>query len=369
MDIAELQRRLKPALVPLGALYGQAMRLRRWTYESGRLSCCLARWRPNCPVVSVGNIGWGGSGKTPLCGHILRWAGKREEHAIVLTRGYGAKPHRLPLLVSRTENPASCGDEPLLLARSHPLARVVVDPKRTRSGPWAYERFDPDFVLLDDGFQHLPVERDIDLVLLTPDDLGAGWNRVCPAGTWREGAAALSRASAFCIKTPQHAGGEMAELESAIRSRLGRFGKPVYTFHLKPKGLMRVDGTVRAADLGGEDYVLATGIADPSQAAQTAETLLGGAPRAVLPFADHHAFTSQDLLRILTEAAGAHVVVTAKDAVKLAKLPGAEGFWVLRTELAFGPSFFAAEPFDAWFAARFAELAAHYHPLAAREHI
>jgi tetraacyldisaccharide 4'-kinase len=244
---------------------------------------------------------------------------------------------------------------------------VVVDPKRTRSGPWAYERFDPDFVLLDDGFQHLPVERDIDLVLLTPDDLGAGWNRVCPAGTWREGAAALSRASAFCIKTPQHAGGEMAELESAIRSRLGRFGKPVYTFHLKPKGLMRVDGTVRAAGLGGEDYVLATGIADPSQAAQTAETLLGGAPRAVLPFADHHAFTSPDLLRILTEAAGAHVVVTAKDAVKLAKLPGAEAFWVLRTELVFGPFLFAAEGFDPWFQARFAELAETYRPLAARE--
>jgi tetraacyldisaccharide 4'-kinase len=362
MDIAELQRRLKPALVPLGVLYGQAMRLRRWAFESGHLNT----WRPNCPVVSVGNIGWGGSGKTPLCGHILRWAGRHEEHAVVLSRGYGAKPHRLPLLVSRRENPQSCGDEPLLLARSHPLARVVVDPKRTRSGPWAYERFDPDFVLLDDGFQHLPVERDIDLVLLTPHDLGEGWNRVCPAGTWREGEAALSRASAFCIKTPLD--GEEG-VAPAIRSRLERFGRPAYTFFLKPKGLMRVDGTVRAANLGGEDYILATGIADPSQAAKTAEALLGRAPTAVLPFADHHGFSPQDLLRILTAAAGAHVVVTAKDAVKLSKLPGAEGFWVLRTELEFGASHFAGAPFDAWFAARFAELAAHYHPLAIREHI
>lgn len=371
MDIAELQRRLKPALIPLGAFYGQAMRLRRWAFESGRFSCCLARWRPNCPVVSVGNIGWGGSGKTPLCGHILRWAGKREEHAVVLTRGYGAKPHRLPLLVTRTENPASCGDEPLLLARSHPLARVVVDPKRTRSGPWAYERFDPDFVLLDDGFQHLPVARDLDLVLLTPHDLGAGWNRVCPAGTWREGARALSRASAFCIKTPQDEAGQ-GGLDAAIRHRLEGLEKPVFCFHLKPKGLMRVDGTVRAADLGGEDYVLATGIADPSQAAQTAGALLGREPKALLAFADHHAFRPEDLLRIQTAAAAAgagHVVVTAKDAVKLAKLPGAEAFWVLRTELEFGARHFAPAPFDDWFAERFAALAEHYRPLAAREHI
>lgn len=360
MDIAELQRCLKPALIPLGALYGQAMRLRRWAYEAAH----VASWRPNCPVVSVGNIGWGGSGKTPLCGHILRWAGKREEHAIVLTRGYGAKPHRLPLLVSRTENPASCGDEPLLLARSHPLARVVVDPKRKRSGPWAYERFDPDFVLLDDGFQHLPVARDIDLVLLTPHDLGQGWNRVCPAGTWREGEAALSRATAFCVKVLP---GRQPDLGENIKHRLARFERPVYTFALKPKGLMRVDGTVRAPDLGGEDYVLATGIADPAQAARTAESFLGRAPRAVLPFADHHAFGAQDLLRIHALAAGAHVLVTAKDAVKLAKLPGAEAFWVLRTELAFGPSTFAENPFDQWFAARFDELAAHYRPLAAQE--
>jgi len=360
MDIAELQHRLKPALVPLGALYSLALRLRRWGYESGH----LASWRPNCPVVSVGNIGWGGSGKTPLCGHILRWAGKREEHAVVLSRGYGAKPHRLPLLVTRTENPASCGDEPLLLARSHPLARVVVDPRRSRSGPWAYKRFDPDFVLLDDGFQHLPVARDLDLVLLTPHDLAEGWNHVCPAGTWREGASALSRASAFLLKVLP---GRQPELGENIKRRLAQFQRPVFTFALKPKGLGRVDGTARAADLGGESYVLATGIADPAQAAQTLEQHLGAAPKEVLAFPDHYAFKAEDVLRILTSAAGAHVVVTAKDAVKLAKLPGAEGFWVLRTELAFGPSAMVDAPFDDWFAARFAELAAHYRPLAARE--
>jgi tetraacyldisaccharide 4'-kinase len=361
-DISQLQRRVSPALIPLGEMYAQAMRLRRWAYETGR----LASWRASCPVVSVGNIGWGGSGKTPLCGHILAWAAAREEHAVVLTRGYGAKPRRLPLLVTRTANPAESGDEPLLLARSHPLARVVVDPRRKRSGPWAYERFDPDFVLLDDGFQHLPVARDIDLVLLTPQDLDSGWNRVCPAGSWREGKGALSRAHAFLVKSPL----DMADaMLRAAEIRLEPYGRPVFVFSLRPKGLMRVDGTRRMADLGGEDYVLATGIAQPGQAAETAERLLARPPRAILPFGDHHAFTPKDILAIHAEAKGGNVVVTAKDAVKLARIPGAEGFLVLRTQLVFCRSAFAANSFDEWFAARFDELAAHYRPLAAREHL
>lgn len=357
-DISELQRRLRPALLPFGALYSLALRLRRAAYESGR----PGSWRPNCPVVSVGNIGWGGSGKTPLCGHILDWAEAREEHALVLTRGYGAKPGRLPLLVTPGADPAECGDEPLLLARSHPLARVVVDPVRRRSGPWAYERFDPDFVLLDDGFQHLPVARDLDLVSLTPNDIAAGWNRVCPAGTWREGASALARASAFLVKTPADRADEL--LHAGMR-RLARFDRPVFTFHLRPDGLTRLDGTP-AAPGDGRDYALATGIADPAQAAQTAAMLLGRPPRALIPFADHHAFAAQDVARIRDAAAGARVVVTAKDAVKLAGAPGAEDFLVLRVSVAFGPHA-APAPFDQWFAARFDELAARLRPAAARE--
>ena len=350
-NIPDLQRALRPLLLPAGALYAQAMRLRRWLYERGTLPA----WRPPCLSISVGNIGWGGSGKTPLCGHILHWAGKHEEHGVVLTRGYGAKPKRLPLLVTPGADPAEAGDEPLLLAKAHRLARVVVDPKRRRSGPWACQRFDPDFVLLDDGFQHLPVVRDIDLVLLTPFDLAAGWGRVCPAGTWREGPGALTRASAFCIKI---APGPQPDLQADIARRLEPFGRPVFTFGLKPKGLARLDGSARAGDLGGEDYILAAGIADPAQAALTAAVLLGREPLQILPFADHHAFSQADVTRISAAAAGAHVLVTPKDAVKLKRLEGTGSFWTLRTELRFGPQFYTEAGFDDWFGARFEELAA-----------
>jgi tetraacyldisaccharide 4'-kinase len=354
-NIPELQRRLRPFLLPAGALYALAMRLRRWLYERGTLSA----WRPPCPSVSVGNIGWGGSGKTPLCGHILRWAGKHEEHGVVLTRGYGAKPKRLPLLVTPGANPAEAGDEPLMLSKTHRLARIVVDPKRKRSGPWACERFDPDFVLLDDGFQHLGVARDIDLVLLTPQDLTEGWGRVCPAGTWREGSTALTRATAFCIKV---APGQQPGLSLAIEERLRPLGKPIFTFALKPKGLARLDGSARAADLGGEDYILASGIADPAQAATTAAKLLGREPSQTLAFADHHPFSQADVVRIREAAAAnnAHVVVTAKDAVKLRLLDNTGGFWTLRTEVRFGPKYNIDAEFDDWFGARFEDLARHH---------
>lgn len=349
-----LQPLLSLAAWPLGAAYGLGMRARRGLYGSG----FRHSWRPPCPCISVGNIGMGGSGKTPLCEHILRWAEARDELGVVLTRGYGARPRRLPLLVTPGADPAQAGDEPLLLAAASSTARVVVDPKRSRSGPWAWTRFDPDYVLLDDGFQHLAVQRDIDLVLLTPTDLGSGWGRVCPAGSWREGTSALSRATAFCLKVTED---ELTGLRGQLEKRLARYERPVFTFAMKPLGLRRVDGLETARDLGGEDYLFACGLGNADQAAATAARLLGRPAKAVLNFRDHHAFRQADVARMdeaARQAGAGHVVVTAKDAVKLAGLSGTGRYWVLATRLAFGPSLWAGQPFDAWFGERFNALAA-----------
>lgn len=347
---------LQPLLLPLGVTYGLLMRARRWAYEGGT----LASWRPPCPCVSVGNIGLGGSGKTPLCEHILRWAEARQELCVALTRGYGGKPRRLPLWVTPGADPAQCGDEPLLLAGASPGARVVVDPRRSRSGPWAWARFEPDLMLLDDGFQHLPVRRDLDLVLMTPGDLRSGWGRVFPGGSWREGVSALSRASAFCLKVTEE---ELSGLRGDILKRLERLERPVFTFAMKPLGLKRLGGHESARDLGGAEWLFACGLGLPEQAASTAARLLGRAPAATLAFPDHHAYTAKDVERMeqaAREAGAAHIVVTAKDAVKLARLPETGRFWMLAARPVFGPSLWSDEPFDAWFASRYDELAARH---------
>jgi tetraacyldisaccharide 4'-kinase len=203
-------------------------------------------------------------------------------------------------------------------------------------------------------------------VLVTPFDLLEGWGRVCPQGTWREGESALARATAFLVKVVP---GKQPGLSTAIQERLAPLGKPIFTFALKPKGLARLDGSARAADLGGENYIVATGIADPAQVAATAANLLGAEPRQVVAFDDHHAFTPADVARIAEAAKaenGAQVVVTAKDAVKLRLLSGTGGFWTLRTEVRFGPKSNTDAEFDDWFAARFSELA-EPHRLAYRE--
>ena len=120
-----------------------------------------------------------------------------------------------------------------MLATQHPKAHIVVDPVRTRGGKWGMKNFKPKLVVLDDAFQHMAVKRHLNLVLLRPDDLASQWNRVIPAGSWREPAAALKRADAFMIKVgPTNFG----KLKPHIKERLGQLHKPVFSFQVLPTG-------------------------------------------------------------------------------------------------------------------------------------
>lgn len=308
------------------------------------------RWRPPAPCISVGNIRWGGTGKTPLCQWLLHWAKNKGLQCVVLTRGYKAAPPVVPFLV-RQDSPASqAGDEPLLLARSAPHAKIVIDPRRIRSGPWAWKQWRPDLFLLDDGFQHLPVIRDLNLVLLIPADLDRDWGRTIPAGPWREGPQALARADAFLVKA---GGREFNRLRPLITQRLAKMGKPCFGFFLAPQKLinLRTDDAVHVVDT---PYLLVSGVARPTAVEQSATALLHAAPAAHLAFGDHHAFTQRDIIRILQQA-HAHnardVVCTAKDAVKLSGLlerDTALRWWQLDVHVRFEERLFADQPFPEW---------------------
>lgn len=324
------------------------MRLREIRYAKRLLRF---PYRAGCPVVSVGNISWGGTGKTPLVDYLLDHTAQRRLRTAVLTRGYKAAPPELPFPVSNEDDPNQAGDEPLMLARRHPDTLVLVDPKRSRAAAWAEKNAAPHLLFLDDGMQHLAIERDLDLVLLRPDDMLENWNRVLPAGTWREGKKALERADAFLMKADEQT---LASLLPVIEKRLKPFNRPFFSFDLKPVGLTKLMPFGKTLpetmpDLGGEAYTFLCGTGNPSQVKQTAEALLKRPPAKELLFLDHHAYTGTDAEK--AASFGLPIVCTAKDAVKLTPLLSSfDGVpvWILDVRAVFGPSLFTPVTFGEW---------------------
>jgi len=285
----------------------------------------------------VGNVAMGGTGKTPVTLWLCRAALAAGLTPCVLSRGYKARPVSLPWRVGLDNSPAVCGDEPLLLKRSCPEAEVVVDPLRRRGGLWAVDHLNPGLFVLDDGFQHLSLARDLDLCLLRTEDLGSAWGRTVPAGYWREGLEALARVHAFLVKTPDAGFGR---LSAQARDRLESLARPVFAFSLDAVGVRNLATGEPFADIGREPYVVACGVAHPGQVAMTAGRYFGYPPEEVLTFPDHHAYDVNDLrsLRARAGAAGAaHIVVTAKDAVKIDHSLLPEGV-ILDVEARFGES-------------------------------
>lgn len=360
-NIMDWQKRLGLILHPLAKGYARLMAKRAAAYAArgfgfmGPLARHFAGHTPRVPCISVGNIAWGGTGKTPLTRWLGQWFIDRGHKPVVLTRGYGGRPARLPMAVNPYSLPEEVGDEALMLTRCG--IPVVVDPKRVRSAAWVEARFAPDVLLMDDGFQHLALARDLDLVILTPHDLTEGWGRVLPAGTWREGPQALERASAFLV----HADPETFNaLERDIAMSLLRLEKPVFAFHLQAVGLRfageyaalpkawadlavspemeLVNSSAQGRGIKGASYVLVSGVGSPERVAVTATEFLGYPPERVERFADHHAYTPADVAKLaaLWEQ-GLEIVCTAKDAVKLAD-QAVFPLWVLEVEPVFHDS-------------------------------
>jgi tetraacyldisaccharide 4'-kinase len=280
----------------------------------------------------------------------LEWSLDQGLLPALLSRGYKSFPPELPYLVEPTSPVRQSGDEPLMLARRHPGAAVIVDSSRSRASRWVVGRFKPDLLILDDAFQHLALERDVDLVVLTAEDLFRDWNRVLPAGRWREGGQALSRASAFMLHiTPE----ELSRHREAILDRLSGFAKPIFSFFLISHGVQRViDGSWVSAVPG--EYLLVSAVGSPQRVASTAEESLGRPPREHLIYPDHHFYSESDWFRIRdrSDRLGCSAVVcTSKDGVKLE--PWADNrLSALEVDLDFGPSLNAPSDFPSWLAAR-----------------
>lgn len=340
MNVHKLQQTLKGLLLPIASVYEVVMSVRRFFWEKG----VLRRLIPDCPCISVGNIAWGGTGKTPLVDWLMRWAEGQGLKTVVLTRGYKAEVAIAPAYVKAYNTAREVGDEPLMLALDHPDSAVLVDADRRRSGRYAMRSLEPELFLLDDGFQHLAVYRHLDLVVLRPEDLRKEWGKIIPAGSWREGASALQRASAFLIKTDRSG---MEELLPAFKERLAGFQRPVFSFDLHPVRLEEAGSgrNVSPASFGGRPYLLVSGVGNPGHFEDVATRFLGHAPEHHFRYADHYPFEFKDAKQF--GALGYPVVCTAKDAVKLRQLP-LSNLWILRVEVKFGAFLWSQTPFPVW---------------------
>jgi tetraacyldisaccharide 4'-kinase len=249
------------------------------------------------PVISVGNLSAGGSGKTPfviLLGELLK---AREIRFDVLSRGYGRKSRGV-LLVDPGGLPRDFGDEPLLIARRLQVP-VVVGEDRYEAGRFAEEKFGPQIHLLDDGFQHRGLARDFDILLVTPEDAR---DRLLPAGRLREPLRALQRADTVALAS----------------------GAAPESFPLNGKLVWRVRRGIVAQNIPSRPVVFC-GIARP----QNFVLQLRAAnidPVAEAFFRDHHAYIEKDIRDLLelakrSEAGG--FVTTEKDAVNLGGYLGA----------------------------------------------
>lgn len=288
---------LRPAATVGAALFSAVTRARGRLFDLGWLDAV----RVERPVVSVGNLAVGGTGKTPFVALLAeRFADRR---VAIVSRGYGRQDDSASLVVvSQGDGPrvavAVAGDEPYLLAQ-RTKAAVVVCAERARGARHAIEALGAELILLDDGFQHRRLAREVDLVLL---DARApfGNGRLLPRGPLREPIAALVRASAIVLN---HGAAE----HGVIDPRVLQLGKPLV--HV-------VEVADCATPLEGRRAALLSGIARPSRFVRTVEGL-GARIAHALHAPDHAWFDDATLDRFAREADGALLLTTEKDAVRM----------------------------------------------------
>ena len=285
---------------PLTGLYTAATALRNALFDRGM----LASRRLKQPVVSVGNLSTGGSGKTPFVialGELLKARGIRFD---VLSRGYSRKTRGV-LVVETDGSAADFGDEPLLIARRLGVP-VIVGEGRYDAGRVAEQKFQSQLHILDDGFQHRSLARDFDIVLMTERDFD---DRLLPSGRLREPISSLQRADAIVL--PRDFSEQKFSVHELTIESLARQGKLIWR--------MTREISMPAAPSAP---IVFCGIARPQQFFAQVRAA-GIAPAAEVEFRDHHAYDRSDIERLRAQrgklGAGGFLT-TEKDAINLGPL-------------------------------------------------
>jgi tetraacyldisaccharide 4'-kinase len=307
------------ALTPFSGLYGAAARTRRMLYARGALRV----HKVGRPVISVGNITVGGTGKTPLVVRIVQALSAGNRRVCILTRGYGRRDKRSRVIVSDGNkilaDAERAGDEAFLLAEKlEGRVAVISDADRVAAAFWAIENLKSEVFILDDGFQNLRIERNLNLVTI---DATNPWGngKLLPAGILREPLSALSRADCLVITRTDEAQ-QLDPLEGQLR----RLNQSAIVFHsrmistgLRPVG--RVHAAFQESEVKQCVVAAFCGIGNPQSFFSLARKC-GYRLCHTETFRDHHRYRQTDIDQIVRQAVakGAQALLTSsKDEVKL----------------------------------------------------
>ncbi len=299
---------MKAVLSFASFFYGAAVRARNWSYAAGFLKI----HKVSTPVISVGNLSLGGTGKTTLVLWCAQTLLDHNKSVAILSRGYGRNskgPETLIVLngESGSEDAAGSGDEPVLLAKKLKGVPVIVGADRVRSANLAIQKFNPDVLLLDDGFQHRRLHRDLDILCFDENIFRLPY--LFPRGVLREPFSEISRADRAVMKS-----------QNAKISRPFTIGSSVYQYRVREVQNHATGEILRADWLKGRKVFAASAIANPESfealLVQTGAVLAGSSR-----FPDHFSYQAEDLDALLKEAHEkvGMIMMTEKDSVKLPK--------------------------------------------------
>ena len=318
-------------LPPLSLLYGAVTRTRLSLYRRGTFQTT----KLDRPVISIGNITTGGTGKTPLVEYVAKTLAAHGKKVCILTRGYGRKDPHLQVIVSDgygvLASPSEAGDEPYLLAtKLKGLAAVISSADRIAAGREAIKDFGTECFVLDDGFQHLRVARDLNVVTIDATNPWGG-GRLLPHGRLRESPEGLSRADCVVITRC-----DQVKSVEALREEISRLtgGKPIF------ESQMRI---VRVSPLknGGESLAALArvgafcAVGNPGSFFESLRRA-GFEVAVERAFPDHNVYSQDEIeaiSRATKEAAVEVLVTTAKDAVKLRALEFSIPCFVVEIEI------------------------------------
>lgn len=321
-------------LFPLSLLYRAGLAVFLGIYALG----LRKKYKLNVPVISVGNLTFGGTGKTPAVQKICRILDNQRKKVVILSRGHNGTAKGCVIVsdgLSILSNADESGDEPMLLAASLPGVPVIVGKDRRESGRLACSRFDPDVIVLDDGLQYWQLHRDNDIVVLDASKpFGSGY--VMPMGDLREPVSGLKRADIVLLTNTQELDDSAYDKILKTVSRMAP-NAGIYRSAHTPVCINKVDSSKSYALewIKGREILAFSGIGKPSAFTDMLESL-GALVINNLVFQDHYRYTVEDIERINNEynSCGAKIILTTeKDAARIGENCSIPNLYTLSIEL------------------------------------